>query len=282
MLFLILIFKLAEEFFIMLDTTKQEPSGMKHDPYTDIGGVAGAFLTTHWSLIEQVGSADHQDQALIGLLINKYWKPVYCYLRRQGYDNEQAKDLTQGFFHQVVLGRDLFDKADQARGRFRTFLLVALNRYLIQIQQKQTAGKRIPQVKLVPLDHVDVPDVEQALMALSPEGAFDYAWASTLLEEVLSEAEATCRQRHLTVHWQAFKQRILGPILEGHDPPSLQDICERHGIENTTKASNMIGSVKKIFRLTLEQHVRHSVLSDEDMPGELLQIKRFFQKRRQD
>ena len=255
---------------------------MKHDAYTDIGGVAGAFLTTHWSLIEQVGSADHQDQALIGLLINKYWKPVYCYLRRQGYDNEFAKDLTQGFFHQVVLGRDLFDKADQARGRFRTFLLVALNRYLIQIQQKQTAGKRIPQAKLVPLDHVDVPDVEQALMALSPEGAFDYAWVSTLLEEVLSEVEATCRQRHLTVHWQAFKERILGPILEGHDPPSLQDICERHGIENTTKASNMIGSVKKIFRLTLEQHVRRSVLSDEDMPGELLQIKRFFQKRRQD
>ena len=255
---------------------------MKHDAYTDIGGVAGAFLTTHWSLIEQVGSADHQDQALVGLLINKYWKPVYCYLRRKGHDNEQAKDLTQGFFHQVVLGRDLFDKADQTRGRFRTFLLVALNRYLIQIQQKQTARKRIPQTKLVPLDNVDVSDVEQAQAALTPEGAFNYAWVSTLLEDVLSEVEATCRQRHLTVHWQAFKERILEPILDGHDPPVLHDICERHGIENTTKASNMIGSVKKIFRSILKQHVRHSVLSDEDMPEELRQIKQFFQKSRQD
>lgn len=255
---------------------------MKHDPYTEIGGVAGAFLTTHWSLIEQAGSADHQNQALIGLLINKYWKPVYCYLRHQGHDNEQAKDLTQGFFHQVVLGRDLFDKADQARGRFRTFLLVALNRYLIQIQQKQTARKRIPSSKLVPLENIDVPDIDRADAALSPEGAFNYAWVSTLLEEVLEEAESTCRQRHLTVHWRAFQERILGPILEGHDPPALNDICERLGIENTTKASNMIGTVKKIFRGTLKQHVRRSVLSDEDMPEELVQIKRFFQKSRQD
>ena len=255
---------------------------MKHDPYTEIGGVAGAFLTTHWSLIDQVRSADQRDQALIGLLINKYWKPVYCYLRHKGYDNEQAKDLTQGFFHQVVLGRDLFDKADQTRGRFRTFLLVALNRYLVQIQQKQTARKRIPPAKLVPLDHIDLPDVEQAHVALSPEDAFNYAWVSTLLEEVLSEVEVTCRKHRLRIHWRAFQDRILSPILEGHDSPSLQDICERHGIENPTKASNMIGSVKKIFRSTLQQHVRHSVLSVDDMPDELLQFKRFFQKSRQD
>ena len=255
---------------------------MKHDPYTDIGGVAGAFLTTHWSLIEQVGSADHKNQSLIGLLINKYWKPVYCYLRHQGYDNEQAKDLTQGFFHQVVLGRDLFDKADQARGRFRTFLLVALNRYLIQVQQKQTAQKRIPRPKLVPLENMDIPDIDKADDTLSPEGAFNYAWVSILLEEVLEEVEATCRQRHLMVHWRAFQERILGPILEGYDPPALNDICGRHGIENAAKASNMIGTVKKIFRGTLEQHVRRSVLSDEDMTEELTQIKHFFQKSRQD
>jgi RNA polymerase sigma-70 factor (ECF subfamily) len=255
---------------------------MKHDPYTDIGGIAGAFLTTHWSLIEQVGPVDHQDQALIGLLINKYWKPVYCYLRHQRYDNEQAKDLTQGFFHQIVLGRDLFDKADKARGRFRTFLLIALNRYLIQVQQKQTAGKRIPRAKLVPLENIDIPDIDKADDTLSPEGAFNYAWVSTLLEEVIEEVEAICRQRHLIAHWRAFQERILGPIMEGHDPPALHDICERLKIENTTKASNMIGTVKKIFRGVLEQHVRRSVLSDEDISEELTQIKRFFQKSRQD
>ena len=77
---------------------------MKRDDMTDIGGVGETFLTTHWSIIENVGSSDDdKNRALIGLLLSKYWKPVYCYLRRKGHDNEQAKDLTQGFFHEVAI-----------------------------------------------------------------------------------------------------------------------------------------------------------------------------------
>ena len=93
---------------------------MRHDDYTDVGGTGEAFLTTHWSIIEDVSSGDEdKNRALIGLLLNRYWKPVYCYLRRHRYDNEQAKDLTQGFFHEVVLGRGLIQKAEKYKGRFR-------------------------------------------------------------------------------------------------------------------------------------------------------------------
>ena len=74
---------------------------------TDIGGEREVFLTTHWSLIEGIQKQQDPGQALIGLLLRRYWKPVYCYLHRTGYDNEQAKDLTQGFFHEVVLSRHL-------------------------------------------------------------------------------------------------------------------------------------------------------------------------------
>ena len=89
-------------------------------PWTSIGGVGEAFLTTHWSLIEKAQSSEEGSRELIGLLLKKYWKPVYCYLRRKGYDNEQAKDLTQGFFHEVVLGRGLIKKADQSKAVNRT------------------------------------------------------------------------------------------------------------------------------------------------------------------
>ena len=80
---------------------------MGYQDQTDIGGVRDAFFTTHWSLIEGVKKHQDRDQVLIGLLIERYWKPVYCYLRRKGYQNEQAKDLTQSFFHEVVLNRRL-------------------------------------------------------------------------------------------------------------------------------------------------------------------------------
>ena len=64
-----------------------------HDQ-TNMGGLREAFLTTHWSLVEHIQSEDDKDRMLIGLLLDRYWKPVYCFLRHKQYDNEQAKDLT--------------------------------------------------------------------------------------------------------------------------------------------------------------------------------------------
>ena len=110
---------------------------MRGHDYTDMGGTRETFLTTHWSLIEDVSSVDlDKNRALLGLLLSKYWKPVYCYLRRKGYNNEKAKDLTQEFFYEAVFGRGLIQKADESKGRFRSFLLIALNRFLINIKHK--------------------------------------------------------------------------------------------------------------------------------------------------
>jgi hypothetical protein len=116
---------------------------------TDMGGERDIFLTTHWSLIEKVGNEGDKDRALIASLLENYWKPVYCYLRHKGYGNEDAKDLTQGFFHEVVLDRNLVQRADPAKGRFRSFLLHALNQYLINERDKRMAQKRIPPEKTV-------------------------------------------------------------------------------------------------------------------------------------
>jgi len=240
---------------------------MKQDEYTDMGGTGEVFLTTHWSLIGDIGSADDRDRALIGLLINKYWKPVYCYLRRKGYDNEEAKDLTQGFFHQVVLGRNLFQKADQSRGRFRSFLLMALNRYLISAREKQTAQRQIPKHKLVSLDQIDLPELAQTTEDMAPEDAYNYAWVSALLEEVLVEVQAQCRERRLYTHWQIFRERVLKPILRGGEPTPMREICEKYGIEDGIKASNMVTTVKRIFQTTLRQYVRNSVISNRDLQG---------------
>ena len=168
-------------------------------------------------------------------MLNKYWKPVYCYLRRKGYDNEQAKDLTQGFFHEVVLGRGLIQKADQSRGRFRSYLLLALNRYVINVREEETARKRIPPERLVSLDMIDPPDLPPSVIQSEPEEAFNYAWVSALLEQVLDEVQAKCGERDLTLHWQVFRDRIVRPILNRTQPLSMKAICARYGIEDTSR-----------------------------------------------
>ncbi len=256
---------------------------MSHDDYTDMGGTREAFLTTHWSVIEDAGSDDEdKNRALIDLLLKRYWKPVYCYLRRKGYGNEEAKDLTQRFFHEVVLGRGLIEKADKSKGRFRSFLLIALNRYLINIKYEEYAQKRIPKDKLVSLDMVDLPELPYAVEQSSPEETFNYAWISSLLEQVLEQVEVTCQENGRTVYWEVFHDRILQPVMDGREQPSLKEVCKRYGIQDDVKASNMIVTVKRCLQVTLRKHLRDSVVSDEQVSGELKELRRFFPKIPQD
>lgn len=226
---------------------------MEKRDYTDIGGVGGAFLTTHWSLIDDIQSSDNGDRALIGLLLDRYWKPIYCYLRQKGYDNEQAKDLTQGFFHEVVLNRDLAQRAEQCKGRFRSFILHALNQYVIDQKREETAKKRATGNKRVSLDIADPPVMPKTICESGPEDSFNYAWKTALLDRVLSQVQACCCEQGMEVHWKVFHDKVVEPILENVDSPSLKEICARHAVEDEVKASNMIVTVKEAFPVGVER-----------------------------
>ncbi|MHC4440043.1 MAG: hypothetical protein ACYS3S_22030 [Planctomycetota bacterium] len=256
---------------------------MRFDDYTDMGGVGEAFLTTHWSLIENIGTTDNdKNRALIELLLKKYWKPVYCYLRRRGYSNEEAKDLTQGFFHEVVLNQNLIWKADRAKGRFRSFLLLALNRYLLKVRRKQTARKRMPKGMLIPLDTKAMPELPHGITTLTPEDAFTYVWVSGLLEQVLDEVRALYTQEGKTVYWHLFRDRIVRPIMDRSDQPPLEQLCTKYDISDTAKASNMMVTVKRRFQTLLRQKLRDLVMSDEEAQVELEEIRRFLPRLAQD
>ena len=247
-----------------------------------MGGDRETFLTTHWSLIGGIHSDEDRDRKLIGLLLERYWKPVYCFLRRKGYDNEQAKDLTQGFFHEIVLNRHLLEKADPAKGRFRSLLLHALNQYLIDERRKETAQKRIPRDKMVPLEVMDGLDVPQAVCGSDAEGCFNYAWKAALLDQTLSEVETQCLEQGLEDHWNAFRDRIVQPALDSVSPPSLSEICARYSIANESKASNMIITVKRRFQAALQQNLRITVASPNGMDEELREMLRFLPEDAQD
>ena len=243
--------------------------------YTDMGGTGYAFLTTHWSLIDGIQSTKDRDRALIERLLTRYWKPVYCYLRRRGYANEDAKDLTQGFFHAVVLKRDMIGRADPGKGRFRAFLLHALDQYLINEKIKQTAQKRHPTGQLIPLDIEEPPMLPATISESTPEDSYNYAWLSELLEQVLSEVETECHQDGLDVHWKVFQDRIVRPTLEDSTPPSLGELCQRYGIEDEKKASNVTITVKRRFQKLLRKHVRSTVATEGEVEEELQEILQY-------
>jgi len=249
---------------------------MKVDDYTHIGKSGSRFPTTQWTVIGEVQPTDDaRSRFLIAELVRDYWKPVYCYLRRKSYGNEDAKDLTQGFFQEIVLGRELIRRANPARGRFRTLLLTALDHYLANVHRGQTTRKRIPKNKLIALEQVDGGGLPELAQNLTQEESFNYAWVAELLDRMLQEVAAQCRDRGMTVHWNLFRDRVLRPIMEDRDPPPLGELCARYGIEEAAKASNMIFAVKRRLQSALRRHVRQSVACDEEIGEEMATLAQF-------
>ena len=237
---------------------------------TDIGGQDESFQRTQWTEILDARTLDPDRQReLIGRIMGKYWKPVYAYLRRKGRDNEDAKDLTQGFFVEVVLGRELIQRADPHKGRFRTFLLTALDRYVRSAHRKDVAAMRRPNGPLVSLDGIMDGEPAAAGHEASPEAAFAYAWAVQLLDEVLDSVAASCRQAGQAEHWEVFRRTVVGPILTGSPAPSLSALCAELRIANEKRAANMNVTVKRRFQSVLRAKVRQSVESEADVEAEI-------------
>lgn len=246
---------------------------------TSMGGTDGMFHTTCWTqIIDSKTTNEARESLIINDLLNKYWKPVYCYLRRKGYDNESAKDLTQGFFHEVVLGRKLIQRADKTKGKFRTFLLTALDRYTVDVYDKETAGKRRPTGKIFQIDDFDIPDISEDILDLDPEQGFHYAWVSDLLDQVLSEVEQECLNSNKEVHWKVFCARLLDPIVNSSKPLSLSEICEKYNIENESRASNMIITVKRRLRKALERYLHRFAKSDPEIEQEIYELLKIFSR----
>ena len=251
---------------------------MKNYDWTEIGGVRQKFLTTHWSMLEDIKKQGNNEHALIGLLLERYWKPVYCYLRRKGYDNEQSKDLTQGFFHEVVFNRGLVDRADPSKGSFRSLLLHALNHYVVDEQRKETARKRIPKDKLVRLDVVDLSSLPEIVDELEPEESFNYAWKADLLDRALSAVKESYIKQGMEKHWYVFRDRLLQPLLGDQQPLPLKQICQQYNIENEATVSHMLETVKRRFQNVLRKHVRQTVLTGQVVDEELKEILKFLEK----
>ena len=120
-------------------------------------------------------------------LCQTYWYPLYAYARRRGYRPHDAQDLTQEFFSRLLDGR-LLARADPHRGRFRSFLLAAMNHFLANEWEKARARKRGGGLQPLSLDLAAAEeryDLEPADDA-TPDKAFDKQWALRLLEEVLT------------------------------------------------------------------------------------------------
>ena len=236
------------------------------------------FPTTEWTQLEGLRRRQvEQQQAVIVTLLRRYWKPVYAWLRGQGYPPDVAEEYTQGFFCDIVLERDLIGRADRSRGRFRTFLLTALKGFVSDTYRKDHAIKRNPAGGLVSLDFEQVAPEGPALG--SPDEAFDFMWASNMLDCVIAQLEQEYRAKGMETHWKVFCAKVLRPIIDGSEDPPYESICRELGVSDVHKAAAMTTGVKRRFRTLLRQTVRPHVESDPEVDDEISELMAILSRR---
>src|SRR4029450_7104412 len=120
-------------------------------------GSAARFTTTHWSVVLEAQGESPAAQEALEKLCRTYWWPLYGYIRRHGYNPEEAQDLTQGFFA-VLLERRDFDAVRREKGRLRSYLLTSLKNFLAKARRRELAVKRGEGRALVSLDELRARD----------------------------------------------------------------------------------------------------------------------------
>jgi RNA polymerase sigma-70 factor (ECF subfamily) len=153
-------------------------------PHADTGW----FATTHWSVIRAAGQIGTSEaEAALEKLCRAYWYPLYAFVRRRGYNEHDASDVTQGFFEHLF-EHDTLNRVGREKGRFRSFLLASLNYFLSDQRDRASAQKRGGGLEVFSLDAQVAEDryLLEPMDERSPDKLFERRWALALLDQVLT------------------------------------------------------------------------------------------------
>ena len=221
------------------------------------------FLTTQWGLVA-TASAEGAAEARVALdgLYRVYCYPVYAFIRRRGYGRQDAQDLTQDFFVHL-LEKSTLGRADPQRGRFRSFLLGALDHFLAHAAERARARKRGGDCQFVYLDDDAAENCYQLAAQMTAEKIFETRWAAALIEAALvrlrGELQAAGKRR--------LFDAVQGFLLGGEDA-SYQQVADRLGL-SVGAIKTTIHRMRSRYRALLREEVARTVATPAEVEEEL-------------
>lgn len=224
------------------------------------------FPQTRWTLICQAkeGGEPTVFDALSGLCFS-YWKPVYAYLRRSGKTPQDAEDLTQGFFADL-LGRDFLASVDQERGKFRSFLLASLKNFLHKDWRQRSAQKRGSGQTVLSLDFEDAEYHLKGQLSdeMTPDLAFERQWVLSLLASVLDRLEVEYAKQGKGRLFELLKPGLT-PEGQGRSLAEIGEELEMQ--EGAVKVA--AHRLKKRYRKALKEEIERTIHEDDNVEAEL-------------
>jgi len=247
-------------------------SGQENE--TQIGGNRKAFQKTLWTqVLKAKDSHSSVRREALEELIQNYWKPIYFYVRKRGKSVENAKDLTQGFFT-AFLERDFLQYVKRDRGKFRTFLLTALDHYMADEYKRAVAQKRGGGKKILSLNFAEA-ETEFSKVQKTEDAAdrfFLRRWALKVTGQALQKLRSEFKAAGKSDEYEALKAHLA---VGGEAPPSYGEIAKKLGIsEGAVKTK--VHRARKQYREAIYNEVRAYTETEEEAKQELQDLFQAF------
>jgi RNA polymerase sigma-70 factor (ECF subfamily) len=208
----------------------------------------------------------------LGVLLQRYLPALRAHLvlhRRIAPD--LADDLLQSFVSRKVLEQRLIARSDRSRGRFRSFLLKALDHYVIdQVRRNKSRGGALAPAQLDELAELDLADDDAEAQ---PSQAFDRAWAKEIVAEALRRMRVECERTGRADLWGVFEHRVLAPSLHGAEPVPYERLVQTFKLDSHAQASNVLMTAKRTFARTLRSVIAESAEDDAEIEQDLKDLK---------
>jgi RNA polymerase sigma factor (sigma-70 family) len=229
----------------------------------DVGNAK--FTETRWSLVIAAGKQSSPEaSAALETLCRNCWYPVYYYVRRKGHTPHDAQDLTQEFFARI-LRDNLFAQADRNLGRFRAYLLGALNHFLADQRDKNNALKRGG--GNIPLSLNDSTFEEKYLnepsASSTPEEDYDKKWRMLLLENALKKLRQELEKEKIR-HFELLKQFLTSEA----GPGSYDQVCKELGISQNSAAVS-VHRLRQRFQTLIRTEIAETVSNPQEANEEI-------------
>lgn len=248
-----------------MDTSTQSPAA-RTTSSGDEPAHRPAFVTTHWSVVLSAREEDSpRSREALELLCRTYWFPLYAFVRRQGRTPPDAQDLTQEFFARL-LQKEYLKSAAQEKGRFRTFLLVALKRFLANEWDREHAQKRGGGAAIVSIDEelAESRFAAEPAHHLQPDLLFDRQWAMTLLEHTMTRLH----DEYLSSGRAKLFELLRGCLAKDESALPYVEIAARLNL--TEAAVKMaVQRLRARYREILREEISGTVSSAEEIEEEI-------------
>jgi RNA polymerase sigma-70 factor (ECF subfamily) len=229
------------------------------------------FPATQWTVVLAAGGTPSlESAAALERLCSSYWYPLYAFVRRRGHSPPDAQDLTQEFFARL-LEHNWIAHANRHKGRFRSFLLMAMKRFLSKEWDKVKTLKRGGQVRLVPLqlDTAETRYTREPADTRTPEQVFEEQWALVLLDSVLNRLRNDYGQEGKGALFHTLEPCLIG---SREAQPYAALAAELGMTEGAVKMA--VCRLRERYRACLKEEIGHTVASPAEMDEELRHLFR--------